>query len=208
MARRRLLVSGLLVAAGWLLACELDRWAYHAIRIDGWNTGPGLRDWAQMLRAAGYLPVWLIAGVLIELAASQAPSRPRIAAAGWRLAAGAAMGGLLAELLKLIVRRHRPSLVNDGTHVYDWFTANVQGRGLGLASSHAGVAFGAAFILWRWSPRAGVMALSLACGCSMTRLTSGAHFLSDVFAAAVLAWLGSKLVWDLADRATDSAARS
>ena len=48
--------------------------------------------------------------------------------------------GLLAELLKVVIRRHRPSIVNDGTHVYDWFTANVQGRGLGLEGPGTGPA--------------------------------------------------------------------
>jgi membrane-associated phospholipid phosphatase len=118
---------------------------------------------------------------------------------GVRVLMSAAMGGLLAEALKLAVRRHRPSEANDGRHVYDWFAGDVEGRGLGLASSHAGVAFGAAFALWRWSPPAGVAALTLALGCSATRVLSGAHFVSDVYAAAVLAWVGSALAWRAAE---------
>jgi undecaprenyl-diphosphatase len=106
----------------------------------------------------------------------------------------------LAELLKLVMRRHRPSPVNDGQHVYDWFGPHVEGRGLGLASSHTAVAFGAAAILWMWSPRAGVLAGLLACGCAMTRMFAGAHFLSDVYAGAVLGWLGATIVWRTADR--------
>jgi membrane-associated phospholipid phosphatase len=61
------------------------------------------------------------------------------------------------------------------------------------------VAFGAAFALWRWSPAAGAAALALALGCSATRLLSGAHFVSDVYAAAVLSWAGATLAWWAAD---------
>lgn len=202
-SRRRSVMIGLASLAIFALACVFDREVFHAMRLDRWESDLATRDWAQMLRSAGYLPTWIIAGLIIELG-----SRRRILTSrateglrhlGWRLMLGAAMGGLLAEVVKQIVRRHRPSLENDGRHVYDWFAGHVEGRGLGLASSHAGVAFGAAFILWRWSPRAGLGAVSLAVACSTTRLLAGAHFLSDVIAAALLAWLGATIVHRLFD---------
>lgn len=199
--QRRGVITALFLL-GFAATCTIDRTVYHATRIDGWSTGPGTKDWAQMLRAAGYWPVWLIAGLIIDLAVSGA-QRARVRRLGARLLISAAAGGLLAELLKVIIRRHRPSIVNDGQHVFDWFTAAVEGRGLGLASSHAGVAFGAAFVLWRWSPRAGVVAMLLAVGCSMTRLWAGAHFVSDVYAAVVLAWIGARVVWQVVDRVVD-----
>ncbi len=197
---RRGFVAGLLLL-GFAATCLLDRTAYHALRIDGWSAGLGTKDWAQMLRAGGYWPVWLIAGLMIDLAAS-ATQRERVRKLGARLLLSAAAGGLLAEMMKVIIRRHRPSVTNDGQHVFDWFSPTVDGRGLGLASSHAGVAFGAAFVLWRWSPRAGVVAMLLALGCSMTRLWAGAHFVSDVYAAAVLAWVGARVVWSMVERMT------
>lgn len=204
--RRRSLLIVAIASGGAALTCLIDRDVYHLMRLDRWESELATRDWAQMLRSAGYLPTWIIAGLIIELGsrrrdlstlATEGPRR-----LGWRLMLGAAMGGLLAEIVKQIVRRHRPSLANDGQHVYDWFAGHVEGRGLGLASSHAGVAFGAAFILWRWSPRAGLGAMALAIACSTTRLLAGAHFLSDVVAAALLAWLGAEAVTRLFERSS------
>ena len=197
------------ILLGWFAACAVDRMAYHAFRIDDWATTWARHDLVQMLRSAGYVPAWILAAAMIDAGRLQGPVasdfvschvRPRVSLLGTRVLASAAMGGLMAEGLKLAVRRHRPSEANDGRHVYDWFAGAVEGRGLGLASSHAGVAFGAAFALWRWSPPAGAVALTLALGCSATRVLSGAHFVSDVYAAAVLAWVGSGLAWHAADR--------
>ena len=92
---------------GFIVTCQLDRPIYHATRIDGWAAGPGTKDWAQMLRAGGYWPVWLIAGLMIDLAAS-AERRNRVRRLGARVLLSAAAGGLLAELVKVIIRRHRP----------------------------------------------------------------------------------------------------
>jgi len=119
---------------------------------------------------------------------------------GFLIVLGAGGAGLWAEVLKMVVRRHRPSDVNNGTYVYDWFSGPVAERGLGLASSHAGVAFGAAFIILLLSPGAGIVAILLAIGCSMTRMFSGAHFASDVYVAMVIAWAWAKLVWHLWER--------
>jgi membrane-associated phospholipid phosphatase len=199
-SRNWLLVA--LLAALWAFTCWLDRGAYHSLLIKDWNTQGALRDWAQFLRAAGYLPVWIFAGLLIECAprrgSGAGPKRTRWL--GWRVALAAGMGGLFAEILKLVVRRHRPSPVNDGQHVYDWFAPHVEGRGLGLASSHTAVAFAAASILWMWSPRAGMLAVLLASGCALTRMFAGAHFLSDVYAGAVLGWVAAVMIWNTADR--------
>lgn len=196
------------VLVGWFVACAVDRAAYHALRVDDWALAWATSDLVQMLRSAGYFPTWLVAAIMIDLGGQVrlAPSsfvsrrtRPASPPLGVHVLMSAAMGGLLAEALKVLVRRHRPSVANDGQHVYDWFGGQVEGRGLGLASSHAGVAFGAAFAIWRWSPPAGAAAMTLALGCSATRLLSGAHFVSDVYAAAVLAFAGSNLAWWVAN---------
>jgi membrane-associated phospholipid phosphatase len=203
------LTAATAILLGWFVSCAIDRAAYHALRVESWATEWATKDLVQMLRSAGYFPTWLLAGIMIDLGGGTRlwPSdfvsrhaRRGVEALGARVMLSAALGGLLAELLKLAVRRHRPSPTNDGHHVYDWFAGEVEGRGLGLASSHAGVAFGAAFALWRWSPAAGWAALALALGCSATRLLSGAHFVSDVYAAAVLAWAGAGLIWWMLDR--------
>lgn len=210
-ARARSLASTLILSTaillGWFVACAVDRAAYHALRVDDWDSVWATSDLVQMLRTAGYFPTWLFAAILIDLG-GQVPLAPSgfvsrrtrpVAPLGARVLMSAAMGGLLAEALKVAVRRHRPSIANDGRHVYDWFAGDVEGRGLGLASSHAGVAFGAAFAIWKWSPPAGVAVFTLALGCSATRLLAGAHFVSDVYAAAVMAWAGSNLAWWVVD---------
>ncbi len=196
--RRRIhrLIVGVVVALGLLLVTVIDRRAYWALRIEDWDSWKG-RDWVQFLRTMGYLPTWIAVGVAVGLAGLGPRSRPVVTRLAWMIPASAAAGGALAELLKVIVTRHRPSLSNTGLYFYDWFDAPWPGRGLGLASSHAGAAFGAAFLLWRFSPRVGVFVTLLACGCVLTRLLAGAHFVSDAYVAAVLAYVASGWIWKL-----------
>ena len=70
-----------------------------------------------------------------------------------------------------------------------------------MPSSHALVAFGAAAVLSRIYPRARIIWWGLAWGCGLSRVAAGAHFLSDVVAAAVIGWLAGWLVWRWRDPA-------
>jgi len=60
-----------------------------------------------------------------------------------------------------------------------------------MASSHTAVAFGAAAMLARLFPGARIVWYGVAAGCALTRVASGAHFMSDVVVGALLGWLAA-----------------
>lgn len=153
------------------------------------------KDWYQMFRAAGYLPTWLLIGGAVLLVDRRAGRR---ASGGAAMMVGATGTGLAAEVLKPILGRHRPAF--DGSLDWNPLFGGVfhpdpyYGHSLGLPSSHAAVAFGAAFVIARMYPGAGSVALLAATGCAFTRLAAGAHVFSDVVVAALLAVLISSIV--------------
>ncbi len=177
-----------------LLATWLDGVAFNATFV-GHTARKKVetRDWYQFLRAVGYWPTWIALWLAITLAAT-----PRMWFDRARLPILLAPGlaGLVAELLKLIVARQRPihNGVGDAEYVYrGLFSGFVDGKNLGLPSSHAAVAAAGAFALIAWRPRLWPVALLLMLGCMATRMLSGAHFLSDVALAGVVAWV----IWRL-----------
>ncbi len=187
--RVRWLVWALGACALLLLASLLDRWAAHFF-MSG-DAKLKARDWYQMFRQAGYWPTWIFLGSAVTLWA-----RSRVALdglgkhaprAGMLLIASAGLSGLAAEVLKLIVGRMRPGPY--GLYQFKPFLSGfVDGSNLGMASSHTAVAFGGAFAVLRVFPAAAPVALFAATGCALTRLLSGAHFLSDVTVGVVIAY--------------------
>jgi membrane-associated phospholipid phosphatase len=177
-----------------VMAHVLDGPVFRAIRIERIHD----QDLGRMFRVMGFLPLWLLAGAALML-----HERPRLGRA-WRsrgglLIAGATLGGIAAELLKLVVRRLRPGEL--GEYVFRPYTERpFSTGGLGLPSSHALVAFGAAAILSRMFPRAWLVWWLLAWGCAFTRVAAGAHFFSDVVAAAIVGWAIGALVWRWRER--------
>lgn len=113
---------------------------------------------------------------------------------GLLLITSSGLGGLAAELLKQLTHRFRPG--ETGEYFFGWATGE-RGPGFGLASSHAGVAFGAAFMLARLYPRTTPLGLALALGCSATRLLTGAHFATDIYAAAIMSYAVAAALWRL-----------
>lgn len=160
-----------------------DEWVYaHLTLPDVYE-----HDWGRLFRLAGYLPVWIV------VAAGMACARVRFR--GWRgvvfapegrVLLAATLGGTLAEPLKLLIRGDRPRAGLGLHHYYTWTAHPWSTGGLGMPSSHTLVAFSAAAMLARCFPRGGVLWFALATGCGVTRVLSGAHFLSDVVAAALL----------------------
>jgi len=108
---------------------------------------------------------------------------------------GAAVGGGLAELTKILVRRLRPSAEAGAYAFRAWSDRPFSTSGLGMASSHAGVAFGALAMLGLLFPRARPACYLLAAGCALSRVAAGAHFLSDVTVGAVLGMAAAGLLW-------------
>lgn len=185
-----------------VLAHILDPFAFRHFRIENVYG----EDWGRMLRVMGFVPLWIAAGAALMLE-ERTPWRRMARSRGGLIIAGSIVGGIAAELTKLIVRRRRPYEL--GEYVFRPFTERTFSTGgLGMPSSHALVAFGAAAVLSRIYPRARVIWWGLAWGCGLTRVASGAHFLSDVVGAAVIGWLVGALVWKWRDRSIDTVSGS
>jgi membrane-associated phospholipid phosphatase len=156
-----------------------DPWAWQwlrALRINETDAG-------RMLRSLGYLPTWLaIGGALwFQHRGTLGGARPAV-----YVVMSATMGGLLAEVLKLLLRRERPALdlfaYSFRAYTEDPFST----RGLGLPSSHVLVAFAGAAAISTLYPRTRPVWLVLAAGCALTRILAVGHFLSDTVVAAIL----------------------
>jgi membrane-associated phospholipid phosphatase len=175
--------------AGLVLAHLLDGAAFRHVRLEDVYQ----EDWGRLLRVIGFVPTWLLAAAALALHDATPLRRLHRARAGLLVLAPALAGGV-AELVKLAVRRLRPGEL--GEYVFrPWTERTWSTGGLGLASSHAAVAFGAATVLARIFPRARAVWWALAWGCAFTRVAAGAHFLSDVVAAAVIGWLAGLALW-------------
>jgi membrane-associated phospholipid phosphatase len=188
-ARHRSLGFLTLAAAAILLAHVLDPWTFRFLRIDGVYD----EDWGRMLRVLGFVPLWLCAGLALALE-DRTPWRRLFRSRAGLIMIAPIVGGIVAELLKLLVRRLRPG--DLGAYAFRPFTERpLSTGGLGMPSSHALVAFAAAAMLSRIFPRARLLWWSLAWGCGLTRVASGAHFFSDIVVAAIAGWLVGALLW-------------
>lgn len=197
--RKRLLaIAGVtaVMVVGLALCTLIDRSAFHAVRVQGQAVDGREalakmegQDWYRLLRVVGYWPTWGAAALALGFV-------PRLRRGAIALAISSGASGLAAELLKLIVGRQRPinNGVGEGEYVFKPFLSGFRdGSNLGMPSSHAAVAFGAAFavlFLWRGP---GLVVLVLAAGCGLTRMLAGAHFLSDVFVGAALGYACARL---------------
>jgi len=193
------------IAAALLLAHAIDAVAWEQLRDPRVNE----REWGRLFRSVGYVPTWLFGSAALWL---QSPPAPGVAASGrgWRAVAlmlAPALAGGLAELMKIVVRRQRPGAESPEYlfRPYDvdlWST-----KGLGLASSHTAVAFGAAAVLSRCFPATRAVWYVLATGCALTRVMAGAHYVSDTVAAAAIGWLTAEGVWRWAARRAAASTR-
>lgn len=188
---------GWVIAGAWLgavvIASMLDHELWKGLKVadDAARAAMERRDWYQALRQLGYWPLWIGAGAAIMLA-DRARRAHDWARRGLLVIFSSGLGGLLAELLKMAIRRQRPGEL--GVYAFDWPMAAVKPP-LGTVSSHAGVAFGAAFMLARLYPGVRWVLVPAACGTGLTRLLTGAHFTSDVVAAAAFAYALAELLW-------------
>lgn len=187
---KRALIAGALC---FVLALALDRWGWDHLRRDGIYD----RDWGRLLRIMGFWPTWVAGAVALVL--HDRGVSPPPAGGMWRrgllLAVTTGIAGFVAEGLKLVFRRERPSSA-DGEYVFRAFTDQTWStKGLGLPSSHAIVAFAGAATLSLLFPRTWPVWWLLAAGAAYTRVAAGAHFLSDVVMAAFAGWLLSFLAW-------------
>ena len=179
-----------LIIAVVAIACAhlLDATAWRSARLLSVND----KDWGRLLRSMGYLPTWGVIALGFWL---QQRSHPRRTAYAWALVLGPALGGSLAEALKLTIRRLRPN-PDVFEYVFRPFADGpLSNRGMGMPSSHVLVAFAGAAVLAQLYPRARWLWYTLAAGCAATRVLAMGHFLSDTVVAAVLGVVVSTLYW-------------
>lgn len=195
--KRKVILVGLLIVVGMVIAICLDRRIYHHF-VDYHSKN---KDWEKMLRVCGYLPVWLLVGIAMMLQQRARVTGKLLRHIGTNLPAGLLLiinivaCGIVGELLKLIVRRDRPN-AHDGMYVFRSFSDRTfNSGGLGFPSSHAMVAFAATWILCRLYPKAWPVWLILGIGCGATRVISGAHFTSDVIGSMAISYLLTALFW-------------
>lgn len=191
--RRSLLRVAIVAVLALAAALALDRTAYT------WLYDPHVydHDLGRMLRSLGFLPTWILAAAALALQDGGWRGRPWARAYGRALflLATPAVAGIAGALLQLIIRRERP-WAHGGDYVFRPFTDRpFYGGGLAMPSSHAVVAFGAAFALARLFPRTAPVWYLVAGACALTRVAARAHFLSDVTLGAILAWLVVAGLW-------------
>lgn len=200
--RSRWIALAAAALAGLALATALDEPVYRAI-------DPSLESRARLDRAWWYLGLrhlgsfwlWLAVGAAL-LGASRLRGRGAERFAGLRVMLAAGAAGLAAEALKLVIGRERPAtirptaegveaLVYQGHVFRGLFSGFTDGSNLGLPSSHAATAAGGALALGLLWPRLWWPGLAAAGGCGLSRLLTGAHFLSDVYLGIVVGWLAA-----------------
>jgi len=184
------LISAVLVIG--CLPMLADKYVYdHVYHADIYDL-----DWARMLRLMGWVPTWTIAALAIWLH-ERPDAAQRAAARAWYVITAALAGGLLAEILKLLLRRERPAVM-DGLYSFrPWSEHPFSTSGLAWPSSHTMVAFAAATAMGRLFPRTKWVWYTLAAGCAFTRVAAHAHFVSDVTLGALFGWSVGWCVWFL-----------
>ncbi|HLA88809.1 MAG TPA: phosphatase PAP2 family protein [Gemmatimonadaceae bacterium] len=191
-AGARMWRAGLAARTAWLLAfvivvAGLPMLADKSVYDHVWRDRLYDQDWARLLRVMGFVPTWLVAAIALWLHERDA-DRPRATRRAWFLAIAPAAAGLIGELLKLLLRRERPDVLNGLYSFRPWSDQPFSTVGLAWPSSHTMVAFGAATALTLLLPRAKWVWFLLAAGCGATRVLARAHFLSDVTLGALMGW--------------------
>jgi membrane-associated phospholipid phosphatase len=153
-----------------------------------------IRDWFRLFRGIGYVPTWLIVALVMFLVyGEKSPASdggPSGLARALFLASSALGGGLAALLLKIVFRRLRQSEADGMWYVLRPLTERpLDAGGLSMPSEHAAVAFAAAFAMCILIPQGRWVWLALAIGCGVTRILQHAHYASDVYVSALVAWL-------------------
>jgi membrane-associated phospholipid phosphatase len=187
-------VALLLITVCW------DRAVYLHVRVADAARFAAMEKagWYIALRSLGELYAWGALAVLlllIDLGAPKSTERMRnpFRRAIFLILCPVFAGGV-AEALKPIVGRFKPE-TTDGWFVFAGLRERLTAwSDLGMASSHAAVAFGAAFALSYIVPRGAPLFIAGAVGCAMTRLLAGAHFLSDVYVAILIAYAATRAI--------------
>lgn len=201
---------GVIWALVGLLAAHLVdeiAWRWMTVPDEAWLES---RDWYQMLRQLGYLPVWIAIGVTYGLNDLRVRRRggvdrgPRAV----MLILSPVVAGLIAEVLKRTIGRERPPAFPVMTeqdplpvmpsleYTFKPFMGGwSDDHNLGVPSSHAAVAFGGLVMLGLMHRGARPVVWGLAAGCGVSRILAGAHWVSDVYVAGLIGVGVAGAVW-------------
>lgn len=104
------------------------------------------------------------------------------------LFSGIALSGVITDIIKFIIGRARPViLVRDD--FYGFHPLSFDAAWNSMPSGHATTAFALAFVLISFLPRWRLVFLACACVLAGSRVMVNAHFLSDIFAGGIVAYL-------------------
>ncbi len=106
--------------------------------------------------------------------------------------------GLISTLIKWLVGRYRPNMLEEGHYGFNFFGVGYELTS--LPSGHAVTAFSLAFAVSILFPRAGIAAFIIAISIGMTRIILTSHYLSDVIAGAGIGILSTMVVKYFFDR--------
>ncbi|MCS7237097.1 MAG: phosphatase PAP2 family protein [Thermoguttaceae bacterium] len=172
---------------GFLVASILALWVDHP--LGAWCVADRVPDFVEEICNAAEpfgdgLTVILLLLVLARLVPPARPYLPRVAA----ISLGS---GVLVNVIKQLVPRYRPRHFDFALTIWESFGATVAPDGRSstiesFPSGHTATAIGLAIGLsWLW-PEGRVIFWGLALLVGLQRVETGAHFLSDVLAAAGL----------------------
>ena len=200
--RTRRLMVGVALALGLLVLTLLDHEIWRTLLLDP-DKSLERKDWWQLFRQFGSLLFWAMLGLCLILHdahvakikhAGDAIAKSGAMHRGLMVLLAAGLSGGAAELLKGISQRARPG--DMGLYRFGWTDGDV--GGFGLASSHAGTAFGGAIMLGWFFPALRWPLLLIALMCAMTRVIVGAHYATDVYVAIVLSYAVCWSLWRFA----------
>ncbi len=219
-----ILPGALIIAA----AHGLDRTVYEWLSVSKPELNAlELKPTYRLIWLFGSMWTWLIIAVALYLHdRTPPPIGPRAALGQKRdpaaravaVAGSAILAGVIAEALKWVIKRERPTRLEDGAFIeqiytFKWpdlFTALSGGSdamsagehfsrwlsssNLGMPSSHAAVAFAGAAAVAVLLPTQRGLVLALAALCAMSRVLASAHTLSDVVVGSLIGLLASAFV--------------
>lgn len=193
---RHIILFAIIALAGFAILTPLDPTLWKLLKVADVQALI-IRDIYQVFRQVGHLATWIILSLASFLLLGHSRHRFR----GWfrpglALILSPLLAGACSELLKRLIGRLRPGIADDsGLYVFKpLFSGFTDDSNLGIPSSHATVAFAGAFILTRLYPTLGPLILPLALGCALTRLLTGAHYATDVWAGMCIAYASADLI--------------
>lgn len=188
--RARIVGGAILFIVGLLLIVAVEAPLYHWLRSLRDSIGTNM---LELFKSFGFWGFWVLAAAALVM-----QDLPNQGLRGWQavfrragfLLGSALMSGLAAEILKIFIRRERPQGALFQHSIFRAWSGDVlRSNDLSTPSSHAAVAFGAAWALWFLFPRPKLVWFALACACSFSRVVEEAHLPGDIYIAAWLSFV-------------------